>query len=111
MVGDMRIRETTIINFYTSESSVQSIVSFLNGRKTGINGQSISITTEILPPHPQRTEWEKAFSMNDSSLFTELSVGHRPDTVMLSNLPEKWFSGSDIMNNLKSFFTSFGKIK
>ena len=100
-----------IIHFFTSESSVQRTVSSLDGRRTGINGHSILITAEIVPPHPQRAEWEKAFSLTDGRQFAELSVGHRPDTVILSNLPEKWFSGSDTMGDLKLMFQSFGEIK
>ena len=100
-----------IIHFYTSEFAVQRIVASLNGRKTGINGHSIVITAEIVPPYPQRAEWENAFSITDSRQFEEHSVGHRPDTVMLSNLPEKWFSESGTMEDLKSMFQSFGEVK
>ena len=91
-------------DFYSQEENVHAVVDQLNGTRSGCGGVLFSITATILPPSPQKESWESFFA---GKPFDQLEVGNRPDTVIVSGVPEKWFQTSSI----KPFFQSFGTLR
>ena len=83
---------------------MHTVVDSLNGTRSGCGGVLFSITATILPPSPQKKNWESFFA---GKPFDQLEVGNRPDTVIVSGVPEKWFQTS----SLKPFFQSFGALR
>ena len=87
----------------------------MNGRKTGINGKNIIIFARIEPPTPQQSQWESFFSKQVIERFDRAPIGYRPDTVIISNLPVKWFNLENLVDipsnhELHGFFSQFGTI-
>lgn len=91
-------------DFYSQEENVSDVVVSLNGTRNGCGGVLFSITATILPPSPQKESWESFF---DGKPFSQQEIGERPDTVIVSGVPEKWFQ----TNSLKPFFQSFGLLR
>lgn len=91
-------------DFYSQEENVNVVVESLNGTRSRCCGVLFSIVASILPPSPQKESWESFFV---GKPFDQLEVGYRPDTVIVSGIPEKWFQ----MNSLKPFFQSFGALR
>lgn len=101
-----------MIDFYSSQPQVNSVVQQLNQRKTGINGKNIIVSAELVPPSPSKEEWEAVFNCN----FDEAPIGYRPDTVILSNLPVNWFqlentSHIHSSSELFIYMSQFGEIQ
>lgn len=63
----------------------------MDQRKTGINGRNVIISITQVSPFPSKQNWESFFGMDCIHHFNQSPVGYRPDTVILSNLPVKWF--------------------
>ena len=100
-----------IIDFYTFQSNVHDIAKELDGRHSGMNGVNVVINAEIVKPLPDSTEWELFFGGSVSERFNQLEVGFRPDTIILSNLPSKWFQTDRPISELFSpFFSHYGDV-
>ena len=103
------------LDFFNHQQNLVQIIEKINNRKTGINGKNIIISARIYPPTPNQSQWESFFSKQVIDQFDRTSVGYRPDTILLSNLPVKWFN----LENLTSipsdheffpFFNQFGTV-
>ena len=74
---------------------------------------------EAKPPFPTRQDWDDFF--RDNKTMNEMKPGERPDTIVVSNLPTKWFLNrhdrSGQSNDkpseyvLKKVFGVFGEIR
>ena len=87
----------------------------MDNRKTGINGKNIILSAKIFPPTPNQSQWESFFSKQVIDQFDRTDVGYRPDTILLSNLPVKWFNLENLTtipsdHEFFSFFGQFGTI-
>lgn len=108
------IREETIVDFYSCQKNVEIIVKEMDQRKAGMNGKNLIISASIIPPLSE-VDWISFFGENCIQQFHHLPVGKRPDTVILSNLPVKWFHleegvALDANHEVVAFLSQYGKI-
>merc|ERR1711974_261235 len=74
---------------------------------------------EVKPPFPTRHVWDSYFK--DNKNMNEMRAGERPDTIIIRNLPTKWFLNHHDRSGmakdkpseyvLKKVFSTFGEIR
>lgn len=108
------IREETIVDFYSCQKDIEIIVKEMDQRKTGMNGKNLNISASIIPPLSE-VDWISFFGENCIQEFDHLPVGNRPDTVIIPNLPVKWFHleegvSLDSNHEFVAFLSQYGRI-
>ena len=111
--------EEITVSFFTTLDSAESVVRSLDGRQTGISSRNVLVSASIVPPLPAQDEWETAFHCHSEEDFSSLLPGCRPDTVVLSDIPIRWFGlktpqlekGSSSLRNLNAFFSHYGAVE
>ncbi|KAK8829671.1 A-kinase anchor protein 17A [Blastocystis sp. ATCC 50177/Nand II] len=115
----IQVDEEITVSFFTTLDSAESVVRSLDGRQTGISSRNVLVSASIVPPLPAQDEWEAAFHCHSEEDFSSLLPGCRPDTVVLSDIPIRWFGlktpqlekGSSSLRNLNAFFSHYGAVE
>ncbi|KAK9506666.1 hypothetical protein O3M35_008558 [Rhynocoris fuscipes] len=97
-------------------TKVQAILARLDGKHVTLPGfkEMVKIRASIAKLDcPSRHDWDSFF--RDAKHMNEMKAGERPDTLHLSDLPNKWFSTKfkeDLPSEslLKKIFQQFGEV-
>lgn len=115
----MKCSDAIRINFSTYTENTMSVIRNIDNKRYGINGRTFLIHVEQTSVTPRQTDWESYFGVHNEEEFCRLPIGKRPDTVIISNLPGRWFE-IDVMSSnrmitpslqLIAFFETFGDIQ
>ena len=86
---------------------------------SGFEEQLKVLAAEVKPPFPTRHDWDSYFK--DNKNMNEMKAGERPDTILIQNVPTKWFMNSYDRSGmakdkpseyvLKKVFETFGEVR
>ncbi|KAM7534920.1 hypothetical protein Aperf_G00000102304 [Anoplocephala perfoliata] len=100
-----------------SRSDVKRVIKAVDSQRIKLSGfpQTLRVRSGEAPIDcPRKHDWDAFF--RDAKDMNELIPGERPDTVVISRLPVRWFSGSISKFQpdpkiLEKVFQTFGKIR
>jgi len=124
--SSIRLQKSPALEFLLFDGQFQDreimsyVIQNINNSKFKAQGSNVILTVKIKEDaydYPTADEWETFFKgINGKRVWTECHPGERPDTVVIKNLPTKWFSLDS--NNpkpcerfLKDSFALYGTIR
>lgn len=104
---------------FDSLRAMRKVILLLNHKNMKLSGFSELLrikAKKLEPPYPTKSEWEDFFADRGSETFDDGQPGERPDTVLVSDLPVRWFSSSTSEGHpcpriLTLAFQKFGKVR
>ena len=107
------------IDFVIEQENIQETIQKVNGMRSSINNVILTVRAEFLSSRLSQNDWESFFGGEISNRFDTMPIGHRPDTVILKNLPARWIGVTPSedpisvpeSHPLYQFFSQFGAVR
>ena len=104
---------------FESTRVMRKVILLIDGKSIKLSGfpDLLKVRAKLKDvPHPTKQQWEDYFSERGMESFDDERPGERPDTIVVKDLPVKWFAsrtseGQPCPRILTQAFQKFGRVR